>query len=130
MPILTDLDRFRLQLGDTNAADPLFNDDEAQHFIASTSSTAAAVAMAVDALTLRFAREYDVTVDGQSFNRSQIAQVLSKHGERLQDTAGREVETMFVTRIDAYSDDVRADDTHPPIATDGYDLDEDHDIPS
>ncbi len=87
MPITTDTDRFRLELGDTPAAyglatprptpDPefqaaaLLNDDEIAHFLASNpGSVLLAVAAACDALAARFAQDVDVTEDGQSFKDS------------------------------------------------------------
>ena len=88
MAITTDLDKFRLELGDTPAAyglmwprpepDPefqaaaLFNDAEAQHFIDShPSSLMLALAAACVSLATRFAKEVDVTEDGQAFKMSQ-----------------------------------------------------------
>ncbi len=81
MPITTDLDRFRLELGDHPTVDVpegeyvyLFDDDEAQHFIDShPSSLMLALAAACDSLAARFAKEFDVTEDGQSFKASQPA---------------------------------------------------------
>ncbi len=79
MPITTDLDRFRLELGDHPTVDVpegeyvyLFDDDEANHFIGShPSSLMLALAAACDSLATRFAKEIDVTEDGQTFKMSQ-----------------------------------------------------------
>ncbi len=78
MPITTDLDKFRLELGDHPTIDLpegeyvyLFDDDEAEYFIAQhPSSVLLAVAAACDALAARFAQDVDVTEDGQSFKDS------------------------------------------------------------
>jgi hypothetical protein len=137
MPITTDLDKFRLSLGDDEATQ-LFNDDEAEYFLEAAGSIAGAVALAVDALTLRYARQYDTTIDGQSFQRSQIAAMLEKRsGVLSSQRAG--IVTQYVTRIDANSDDISAEDTRAHGTAGnrtgtwdpcGYDLDPDHDIPA
>lgn len=95
MAITTDIDRFRLELGDTPAAygiltdangdltdeqqaefeeSALFNDEEIAYFLdGHPSSVLLAVAAACDALAARFARDVDIAEDGQSFKDSQIA---------------------------------------------------------
>lgn len=147
----TDIGKFRLELGDTPAAYgltpaqqtefeqvALFNDEEVGYFLTEGGSVRSAVALAVDALTLRFARQYDTTIDGQSFQRSQIAAMLEKRsGVLSSQRAG--IVTQYVTRIDANSDDISAEDTRAHGTAGnrtgtwdpcGYDLDPDHDIPS
>jgi hypothetical protein len=60
---LSDLDAFRLELGDTDATDYLFTDDEAQYFIDNNPQRLlVAVADACDALARRFARKADLIV--------------------------------------------------------------------
>ena len=73
MPITTDLDKFRLELGDIDENDPLLNDDEAGYFIEKhPTNLLLAVADAADALAARFAREFDFdTTSEKSFKRSQ-----------------------------------------------------------
>jgi hypothetical protein len=80
--VTTDLDRFRLELGDHPTPDVpegtyvyLFNDDEAVYFIAKhPSNLLLAVADACDALAARFAREFDFdSTKEKSFKRSQKA---------------------------------------------------------
>jgi hypothetical protein len=75
MPITTDLDRFRLELGDTDADAALFNDDEASYFLDKhPTNVLLAVADACDALAARFAREFDFdSTKEKSFKRSQKA---------------------------------------------------------
>jgi hypothetical protein len=137
--ITTDLEIFRLELGDDDPAARLFTDDEANYLLASSPTIAAAIVRAIDVLVLRYARQYDVTVDGQSFSRSQVASMLEKRAELLTSTSAQVVETAYVTRIDANSDDIGADDTRARRSSGnrsgswepcGYDLDDpDRDIP-
>lgn len=104
MPITTDLDRFRLELGDTPAAyglaaprpNPdaefqavaLFNDDESNYFIARRpGNVLLAVADACDALATRFARAVDFSEDGQSFKPSSRSAMYATMGRRLRERA-------------------------------------------
>jgi hypothetical protein len=85
--ISTDLDRFRLLIGDTNSELPLLNDVEAQFFIdGRPGSVLAAAADACDALATRFAADYDVVLDGQQMDRSQMSK---QFGERARELRGR-----------------------------------------
>lgn len=85
MPITTDLDRFRLELGDTDAAAPLLQDDEAQYFIDKhPTNVLLAVADACDALAARFARQFDFDANDQkSFKRSQMATLYAERATAL-----------------------------------------------
>lgn len=89
MPILTDLDKFRLELGDRDGADPLFNDDEAQYFIDKRPGRVLlAVADACDALATRFGREHDFEWQGSQnargkFSRSQMAKAYAEQAKTL-----------------------------------------------
>jgi hypothetical protein len=97
VPVTTDIDKFRLELGDIPAAydikpvppdttltqqqqeqfqaAALFNDDEATYFLtAHPTSVLLAVAAACDALAARFAQDVDTAEDGQSFKDSQKAE--------------------------------------------------------
>lgn len=59
----SDLDAFRLELGDRDSTDPLFNDNEAQYFIGlHPGNVLLAVADACDALARTFARKADVSI--------------------------------------------------------------------
>ncbi len=108
MAITTDLDRFRLELGDTPAAygllaprpdpDPefqavaLFNDEEAAHFIDShPSSLMLALAAACDSLAARFAQDVDTAEDGQSFKDSQKADRYMKLAATFRKRAATDV---------------------------------------
>lgn len=108
MPVATNIDKFRLELGDTPAAhglplprpipDPefeaaaLLNDDEISYFFAAhPSSVLLAVAAACDALAARFARTFDVDEDNQSFKRSQRAKHYRDMAARFRERATKEV---------------------------------------
>lgn len=72
----TDLDMVRLAVGDTDETDPLLLDDEIQalldkHATDSVVQVTAAAADAASAIAAKFARGYNFTTDGQSFNRSE-----------------------------------------------------------
>jgi hypothetical protein len=141
MSIATPLDEFRLLLGDRDSATPIYNDVEAQWFIDQQASVPLAVADALEALAREYARKADVTIDGQSFKLSQASKAYADRAKELRATAGAAVTTQYVTRQDAYSDTISAEDTRAhPSAADvnrssdwdpcGYDLDPDHDIPA
>lgn len=100
MPVTTELDKFRLLLGDTPAAyglEPddltfqgvaLLNDAEAQFFIdGQPGSILLAVADACDALAARFAQDVDTTEDGQSFKDSQKAERYAAMAARFRTRA-------------------------------------------
>lgn len=113
MAVTTDIDKFRLELGDTPAAygivptspattlsaaqqaefeaAALFNDGEASYFLGlHPSSILLAVAAACDALAARFARDVDITEDGQSFKDSQKADRYWKMAARFRGRAALE----------------------------------------
>ncbi len=105
MPITTDIDRFRLELGDTPAAygltpdqvaefeaAALFNDDEIAYFLATNpTSVLSAVAAACDSLAARFAQEVDEAEDGQSFKLSQKATMYRKLADAFRARAATEI---------------------------------------
>lgn len=89
MPILTDLDAFRLELGDTDATHPLFNDDEAQYFIDQRpGNLLLAVADACESLARRFSVEFNFETDGQRFDRSQKAAAYRQMAKDLRSRGG------------------------------------------
>lgn len=60
---VTDLDAFRLELGDRDSTDPLFNDTEAQYFLDKRPGRVLlAVADACESLARRFARKVDTQI--------------------------------------------------------------------
>ncbi len=83
---------FRLELGDTDSDAPLFQDDEAEYFIAKhPTNLLLAVADACDSLAARFAREFDFDANGErSFKRSQKAKLYADMAARFRTRAGSE----------------------------------------
>jgi hypothetical protein len=107
MAILTDLDKFRLELGDTDTDRALFNDDEAGYFLDQRpGNVLLAVADACDSLARRYSRDVDVTTDGQQLLRSQKAKAYRDQADALRKRAGGGITTVTVTRVDGYSDDI------------------------
>jgi hypothetical protein len=79
---LSDRDKVRLMIGDTDAADPILTDAEVDNFVAerslldSTGGTTsvnipAAAADCAGAIAAEYARSFDFAEDGQRFNVSQ-----------------------------------------------------------
>lgn len=82
MTHLSDRDKVRLLVGDTNDSDPLLTDDEIENFIEDRSvlgssggtvsvNVPAASADAAGAIAAKFARDFDFSEDGQQFSRAQ-----------------------------------------------------------
>lgn len=125
MSITTDLDRFRLELGDIDSTAPLLQDDEAQHFLdGQPDSILLAVADACDALARRFAREFDfATTSEKRFDRSQKAKAYRDSATELRARAKLDsngaVSVIVTTRADAYSDDLDTRETRGRIGASG-----------
>jgi predicted deacylase len=77
---VTDLDQIRLLTGDTVSGDELLADAEIQDLIdarqiqttaGTVTNIPAAAADAAGAIAAKFARDYDFSTDGQTFNRAQ-----------------------------------------------------------
>jgi hypothetical protein len=96
--IVTDLNKFRLELGDHPTPDVpagryvyLFNDSEIAYFLAKYDpvNLLLSVADACDALAARFSREFDFDAnDAKSFKRSQKATMYREMAARLRVRAG------------------------------------------
>lgn len=109
MPVTTDLDKFRLEIGDTDSTAPLFNDDEAEYFLdRRAGNVLQAAADACEALARKFARQFDFSEDGQSFKRSQMAAAYRQMAKDLRSRASGGVSTASFTRVDGYSEDIDA----------------------
>ncbi len=112
---LTPLEAFRLELDDV--AGVLFTSPQAEHFIDRYpgSDIRLAVADGLDALAVRFAKAYDFATDGQSFKRGTVSAAYAARAKGLRETVAGSttpaVVTAYVTKADAYSDDIPADDT-------------------
>jgi hypothetical protein len=89
---LSDRDRVRLAIGDTDSTDPLLTDDEvddflSQRYVVDTTAgtvynTVAAAADAAGAIAAKYARDFNFAEDGQRFDRAQRVghyQALERH---------------------------------------------------
>jgi hypothetical protein len=63
--ITTDLQKVRIELGDTDATDQLLQDEEINYFLGDTSTVLMAAARAADAIARKFARDFNWEADGQ-----------------------------------------------------------------
>lgn len=82
MPITTDVDRVRLEIGDTDSSDAILSDDEIQEFLDQRTvldsdggtvgvNVVAAAADSAGAISAKYARQFDFSEDGQSFSPAQ-----------------------------------------------------------
>lgn len=90
-------DKVRLRVGDTDESDPLLYDDEIDSLledrsIVTTGGTAyditAAAADAAQAIAGKFARGFNFSTDGQSFNRSERVAHYTELAEYLRRQSG------------------------------------------
>lgn len=115
MAITEDRDKVRLTIGDTDATDPLLQDDEVAYFLElQDNDVKLASASAAEAIAAKYARGYTFATDGQTFNRSdrvkhymQLAAVLDPTNAR---SGNASIYNSATTRIDAYSDDIGYDE--------------------
>lgn len=105
----TDLEKIRLEIGDTDSTAALFSDEEIQVKLDSEGSVLRAAAALCEILAARFSRYYDFETDGQSFKRSQMAEMYARRAASLRARA-YSVTTVETTRVDGYSDDVGSRD--------------------
>ncbi len=125
MPITTDLDKFRLEVGDIDSTAPLFNDDEANYFIAGQpTSILLAVADACDSLARRYAREFDFdTTNEKSFKRSQKAKAYADQAKELRARAKLDMSggigVIVTTRADGYADDLNTRESAGLVGVNG-----------
>jgi len=110
-------DKLRLELGDTDTTNYVFNDDELDYFLTEeTNNVLKARLRAAEAAVFRFARSYDFATDGQSFKRSQQATAYAEMAKQLRaqgvttasDPGG--FTTVNVTKVDGYSSDITNDE--------------------
>lgn len=88
---LSDLDRVRLRIGDTDMSDPLLSDAEIQSCLADwPNNVDLAAANAAEAIAAQYSRGFNFTTERQVFNRServnhytQLAANLRKRGSAL-----------------------------------------------
>lgn len=73
---MTDLDKVRLLVGDTDSGDPQLSDPEIEALLEArtaegSTNVVAAAADAASAIAAIYAREFDFAEDAQTFDRSQ-----------------------------------------------------------
>lgn len=113
---LTDLQAFRLELGDDDATRELLNDDEAQHYIDQhPDQVLLAVLDACDMLARRFSREHDFEWQGSDtargkFTRSQMAKAYADRAKEIRAKLGGQVSTVSTSRVDGFSEDLTSRD--------------------
>lgn len=92
-PIATDIDKIRLEIGDTDPDRQLLTDDELQYFLDGNDTVLHAAAAACDSLSTRFARDYDVKWQGAGmaargeYSRSQMSKAYADRAKALRDRA-------------------------------------------
>ena len=113
MAITSTRAKLRLELGDTDTDNELFQDDELDVWLTEeTDDIQKARLRACEAAALKFARAYDFGTDGQQFKRSQMAQAYASMAKQLRvqcvttsaDASG--IGQVGTTKADGYSDDV------------------------
>lgn len=117
MSVNTDIEKLRLQLGDTDVSDSganaIFKDSELSYFLSAESSNMdKATLRGAEAAAAKFSRMYDFQTDGQKFERSQMREAYLALAKQLRDrgvtltTDPAGVSSVAVTKIDGYSTDI------------------------
>ena len=83
------LDLIRLLIGDTDASDPLLQDEEILSLLSLEGSVELAAARACDAIVARFSRLADVSAGGVSIQASQRAEAYRQRAAELRQRAFR-----------------------------------------
>jgi hypothetical protein len=102
------LDRVRLEIGDTDEDRSLFTDEEINDLIVQEGAVYSSAARACEILAVRFARDFNFTADGASFQKASVAQMYATLAKRLR-ARGRGTTVVQTRRKDAYSDDINSD---------------------
>lgn len=105
----SDLEKVRLEIGDTTSSAALFTDEEIQSKLATQTNVMLCAAELCDILATRFARDFDFTTDGQSFKRGSRSGMYAARAKTLRERAGG-VSVIVTTRADGYSDDLSTRD--------------------
>lgn len=122
MAAITDTrDKLRLELGDVDPDDFVFNNDELDYFLSAESNDVLKARLrAAEAAAFRFARAYDFATDGQSFKRSQMGAAYTAMAKQLRDQGVitssdvNGISTVDVTVKDGYSDDIANSEVQAP----------------
>ncbi len=80
-PTTSDRDRLRFELGDTDQADPLLQDEEIDYCLARESTFVGALARAAEAVAQRFAREASTRVGQLSLDLAARARQWSERAK-------------------------------------------------
>ena len=111
--VSSNLDLVRLRVGDTDPADPLLIDEEITAFLSSRQIVNAsgtfvdvrrAAADSADAIAAKYARGYNFSTDGQSFNRSERVAHYVELAKDLRDRSGVESVVVKSPTATAYED--------------------------
>ncbi len=104
-------DRVRLNIGDTDENQALFDDAELDDIIVQETSENASTARCAEILALRFARQYDFMADGSSFFRAQKSKMYRALGKEFRAKSDGSVVIQPV-RQDGYSDDIASNEVN------------------
>lgn len=100
----TDLEKVRLEIGDTNSSDPLFSDEEINHkLVESSNDTIACASSLCFILATRFSREVSFSMDGQRVDLSDKAKMFLEMGQKLLARSSSGVVSQPVTVVDGYA---------------------------
>lgn len=100
------ISKVRFEIGDTDEAKALFNDDEVKvKLVDHGDSVPLAAAALCEILARRYARDFDFSTDGQSFSRSQMSKQFAQLARDLRERATG-AKTVATRRVDGYSQDV------------------------
>lgn len=116
--VSTDLGKVRLEVGDTDTANPIFADDEITYFLTEEGSVLAAAARACETLAARYAGSYRFKTDDQEFDRGKLSEQYAAQAKRLRAQAGGAT-SVASTRIDGYSTDIANDEASTVNPTTG-----------
>jgi len=102
----SDLEKVRLEIGDTDSATELFSDAEIESKLGEAADILVATASLADILARRFARAFDFAEDGQSFSRSQMSKAYAQLAKDLRQRSAAGFASLPTTRTDGYSDTI------------------------
>lgn len=107
----TNLEKVRLEIGDTDSTDPQFTDAEINYFLDAAGNVVVDAAIkACEALVAKYSREYDFETDQQKFSRSQRAKAYKDLAAELRAGGGSGLSVLGQTKVDGYSQDIAADE--------------------
>jgi len=102
----SDIEKIRLEIGDTDADNPLFQDEEIQIKLDTAGSVLLTAADCCDILATRYAARYDFRDSDASFSASQLSKAYAARALTLRKRGKGGITTLVVKKVDGYSDDV------------------------